>query len=875
MTSPGGIRTRVAVKLLHAELDPESQPMERLRDEGRLLGLLDHPHILSVIDLCQLGERVALITEYIEGADLKQCIRGAERMPARCVVEVVGRVAEALEAAWSTVGDDGEPLHIVHRDVKPANIRIGRRGEVKLLDFGIARAALRPSRTGTDVILGSFGFLAPERFEPGRPVTPPSDVFSLGCVLFEGMVGAGVFAGLDHHEHLSLASDAYPYDRWLARRFEALTSTPPAIAALVRELLSFDPAARPTAAEVARRCEALAETLDGPVLRKWCRDRPWPDVVPAGATLDRRVLVEGAEPVELPASGSGPVSGSGSIEVQRSGRWRLAGLIGMGMTTLGAAGAAGRGARAGRGRAGHRPGPPRSADRTRRGSRRGACPQAPRGGAGSRAPGPGGGAGGGARARAASCVAGSRAGEPAAQRGPGVPATRSAVAPAAGQSVAARLGPGGAPPGRRGAGARLGSGGQLGGLGRLRSRLRPLPRARAGRGRLGRGAVQPDHLHVQGGAMILWLATSALGADTCVAWPAAQLARWDVDAREALQEEDVERFSAGWTELQAVFPCVTGVVDAGTWARYLVALAIYEYAAGAKWTEPIDTALATWPEVPRDLGPPDIRDREAPAPDDVAEPLPGGAEWFVDGRPVSSLPSLAGLHLLQRRVGVDVQTRLVRNGVFPSEWAAPVSTPVVVPRAPAAHVRPAWGFAAVGGGFGGRGQVVSEQNTHVRELQASAPVVAVVSRGTLPAAGAVVLGWDLDAAMQVGAGPALDGYALVGGRLGPVVVAGGGGATTGVVTVDDAARTVVLPQPHAAVRLGAGPAAAQVAGGWTPAAWHAGASLAAQSSRTAGATVALGLLAHQSRFDEEGGDLSLSHLRWTTTLAVGGAFGAP
>ena len=141
MISAGGVRSDVAVKVLHKDLDPRSQSVERLRDEARLLGILNHPNILKVSDLVLLQDRVALVTEYVEGADLDQCIETQDDpIPLRPLLEALGRVAEALYAAHTTAGPDGAPLHLVHRDIKPSNIRLSKHGTVKLLDFGIAKA---------------------------------------------------------------------------------------------------------------------------------------------------------------------------------------------------------------------------------------------------------------------------------------------------------------------------------------------------------------------------------------------------------------------------------------------------------------------------------------------------------------------------------------------------------------------------------------------------------------------------------------------------------------------------------------------------------------------------------------------------------------
>jgi hypothetical protein len=205
MTSPSGIQSQVAVKVLHGDLDDASDALDRLRDEGRLLGLLDHPSIVRVIDLCRLEGRIALVTEYVMGADLKRCIRGSQPMPPAAVAEVVARLADALDTAWKTSAPDGTPLQLVHRDVKPANVRIGRRGEVKLLDFGIARASLRLTRTATNLLVGSFGYLAPERLSVRPDVGPAADVFSLGCVWYEALTHRGLLTELEQPTQVALS----------------------------------------------------------------------------------------------------------------------------------------------------------------------------------------------------------------------------------------------------------------------------------------------------------------------------------------------------------------------------------------------------------------------------------------------------------------------------------------------------------------------------------------------------------------------------------------------------------------------------------------------------------------------------------------------
>lgn len=296
MMSAGGVRSDVAVKVLHQELDPRSQAVERLRDEARLLGILNHPNILKVSDLVLLEERVALVTEYVEGADLDQCIESTEDpIPMRPLVEVIGRVADALHAAHFSPGADGEPLYLVHRDIKPSNIRISRHGSVKLLDFGIAKAtdAKREAKTQTNALIGSFLYMAPERFEEGAS-TPAADVYSLGVSLYEGLTNKQLFADLSVKQQYFLAFDRNKHDEALEARFAEMGEVPPPVVELLRHLLQFEVADRPEPAKLATLCDDLAEDMAGPSLRKWCRSHPWPDPEAMSGPLDGKVITETA-----------------------------------------------------------------------------------------------------------------------------------------------------------------------------------------------------------------------------------------------------------------------------------------------------------------------------------------------------------------------------------------------------------------------------------------------------------------------------------------------------------------------------------------------------------------------------------------------------
>ncbi len=277
MRSPTGLEQHVAVKLLPAGLAPDTRSVVRLRDEARLLASLRHPVVLAPHDLAEIGGRVALVTEFVEGDDLSACIDDSDPspLPESTLLEVVEQVASALEMAWNQ-------LRVVHRDVKPENIRIGRHGNVKLLDFGLASSdvADRAVRTSGDRVVGTMRYFAPERFDPRRDPTPASDVFALGCILYQGIVRAHLLAERSLPEVVQLFSAPDRWDRFVEEQLAVIPSTE--LRALLVRLLAHDAAVRPSAGEVRERCEALRVADPSAVpLSRWCRDRHWRDAIHA------------------------------------------------------------------------------------------------------------------------------------------------------------------------------------------------------------------------------------------------------------------------------------------------------------------------------------------------------------------------------------------------------------------------------------------------------------------------------------------------------------------------------------------------------------------------------------------------------------------
>ena len=187
LTDNDGFTKAVAVKLLN-DAQAHAEVLQRFRDEARILGLLRDRAIVQVDPPVQLGGRWAVVMELVDGASLSRLLKRHGSFPPRVALEVIAEVARALDKAIHQPGPDGRPLRLVHRDLKPGNIQLTQAGEVKILDFGIARADFdqREAKT-THGIVGTPGYIAPERFDGHED--PKGDVFSLGGVLFKLLCG--------------------------------------------------------------------------------------------------------------------------------------------------------------------------------------------------------------------------------------------------------------------------------------------------------------------------------------------------------------------------------------------------------------------------------------------------------------------------------------------------------------------------------------------------------------------------------------------------------------------------------------------------------------------------------------------------------------
>lgn len=254
---PRGFAKRVALKRVLPQLAMDERLLRMFCAEARVHAALAHPNLVSVLDFGEANGELFLVMEYVDGVPLSDVLRAvAARKRAVDLgpaLHVAREVAAGLAYAHQYRDDDDAPLGVVHRDVAPNNILLGRAGEVKLTDFGIVQSAWSEVRTAPGELRGKVGYVSPEQ-AMGQAVEARSDLFSLGVVLAEMLLGAPLIPGSSELEVLkNLQSRSWDDLAPL------LGKVPPSVLALLHKLLAKSPRNRPSsAALVAKQLEELA-----------------------------------------------------------------------------------------------------------------------------------------------------------------------------------------------------------------------------------------------------------------------------------------------------------------------------------------------------------------------------------------------------------------------------------------------------------------------------------------------------------------------------------------------------------------------------------------------------------------------------------------
>lgn len=193
-----GFEKLIVIKRIRPHLSKQSSFVKMFLNEAKLAAQLNHPNIVQIYDLGKIGESYFIAMEYIFGRDMRRIIPKADSMgipfPMVYALKIASSVCEGLYYAHQKTDLYGNPLNIVHRDITPENIFVSFDGTVKVLDFGIAKAANQIEQTRAGEIKGKLSYMSPEQCM-GKPLDQRSDLFSLGVVLYEWLTGFKLFTG--------------------------------------------------------------------------------------------------------------------------------------------------------------------------------------------------------------------------------------------------------------------------------------------------------------------------------------------------------------------------------------------------------------------------------------------------------------------------------------------------------------------------------------------------------------------------------------------------------------------------------------------------------------------------------------------------------
>ncbi|MDQ3365827.1 MAG: protein kinase [Myxococcota bacterium] len=254
-----GFEKLVAIKVMHSHLARNTRAVEHFLDEARLAARIHHPNVVGIQDLGKIGEDYVIVMDYVEGVDLERLLasaRDTERaVPLDIGLAILCRICDGLNAAHRATSPDGTPLNMIHRDVKSANVLVSRQGGVKVVDFGIAKAATQVHHTVAGETKGTPSMMAPEQ-RIGEQVDIRADVYSLAAVAFEVLTGRAVNLDLATLAHLGIEN--WPH---LPPPSTLRADLPPELDGILLTAMAYDRERRPA------DCLVFEETLEGVMKR--------------------------------------------------------------------------------------------------------------------------------------------------------------------------------------------------------------------------------------------------------------------------------------------------------------------------------------------------------------------------------------------------------------------------------------------------------------------------------------------------------------------------------------------------------------------------------------------------------------------------------
>jgi eukaryotic-like serine/threonine-protein kinase len=340
VTGEGGFQRLAAIKVMHPHLVKDAEFVAMFLDEARLAARIRHPNVVATLDVQKAPEGTFLVMDYVEGASLYDIRRftrtRGETLPLGIALRVMLDVLTGLHAAHELTDDEGQLLNLVHRDVSPQNVLIGKDGVARLTDFGVARAEARLSSTRGGQLKGKVAYMPPEQIL-GEAMDRRSDVYAAGVVLWETLVGHRLFRAAN--DGALVHTIVQGAERSPAQENEHV---PGPISKACMRALSVNPASRhPTAAAFADELEDAARLAGVPVASSRTVSTFMGQVLPEIEQL--RPAEPGMTPAsggeaasaEAPsAAGSGPSAPSPGLDAHSGPAARLRSPVASGPTPL-------------------------------------------------------------------------------------------------------------------------------------------------------------------------------------------------------------------------------------------------------------------------------------------------------------------------------------------------------------------------------------------------------------------------------------------------------------------------------------------------------------------------------------------------------------
>ncbi|HTQ46453.1 MAG TPA: protein kinase [Polyangiaceae bacterium] len=297
LVGPVGFSRTVAIKRLHAQYAKDPEFVAMFLDEARLAARIQHPNVVPTLDVVSTDGELFLVMEYVQGetlARLNRVVRDAgSHMPSRIALTIIVQVLHGLHAAHEAKDERGAPLGIVHRDISPQNVLVGVDGVARVLDFGVAKAAVRLQTTREGQLKGKLAYMAPEQI--GGQVDRLTDIYAAGVLLWESLTGKRLYEAVNEGQLLQ---------KVLRGKFDRPSVNVPGLSAVLDEItvraLELDPRKRfATAREMALALERTGELAMSSEVGDWVENTARPEL---SRKAERLAEIESSTKTRIPVA---------------------------------------------------------------------------------------------------------------------------------------------------------------------------------------------------------------------------------------------------------------------------------------------------------------------------------------------------------------------------------------------------------------------------------------------------------------------------------------------------------------------------------------------------------------------------------------------